>query len=200
VRAKSDHAKESGFMTKTRKLIPAAAVHFMAAAMALLSAASSVHAQSEYPTFYGTASVYVSFYPVDPPGPTSSFSASDVPATLTFYSTGYGSSSFWMDIMPSIDVPGMNFPFQEMMSGTLPGSAYTFAGGELGFSAYYDDTGTSITANMSIADPYNGGDYQVAFQGSTIPEPSSIVTLATGLAGMVVAGIYRRRLRRKPAA
>jgi hypothetical protein len=187
VRAKGDHAKESMLMTKTRNTIPSAAFHLMAAALALLSAASPAQAQYGTVTFYGGATETV----IEGDGSIiSPFSGS---ATLTLTSTNGG---LYMDILG----PGITYPFYEYVSGTIPGTGLGFAGGPGGYTASYDDTGTDITAGMSILD-FTGTEYQVTFQGSTLPEPSSIVTLATGIVGLATAGIYRRRrLRRKAAA
>jgi hypothetical protein len=82
-------------------------------------------------------------------------------------------------------------------------------------AGYPDETYFLLTGTLADGDPINvqilaldtnasivvvGSEEEVVFVGS-IPEPSSVVSLATGLAGMAVAGIYRRRrLRRKPAA
>jgi hypothetical protein len=186
-------------MMKTRRLIPTTALTFLAATLAFLSAAAPAGAQSGDYTYHGMSSVTVS------EGPSTLFTASDVPATITFVPEPFGGT--WMYINPDVSIPGQAFAFMESMPDDFDGSGsdYTFAGGRGGFSAYYDIIGTDIVAE--ITRNYSGGipgpdlmTFDVTFQGSTIPEPSSIVTLATGIAGLAVAGAYQRqRLRRKAA-
>jgi hypothetical protein len=181
-------------MTKTRKPIPAAALRFMVAALAILSAISlprSSYAQVESQTWTGDGSVLTLDFTYGPQGPDETGSIENIsPATLTL--------TYVDDAILTITINDYSLTGPILYDPFAAGSASMMGfgsgpGGGISIGSF-DMTSSGVVADLLLYDlnVFGTGDvYQVQF--NTVPEPSSIVLAVTGALTVSALAWMRRR-------
>ncbi len=184
----------------------------MIAVLALLSAVAlprSSYAQftPECLTVQGAASVEATVYQNGENGPTTSYYLSSGATTLDLTYQD-GDLTMTINAQPPYGFASYDFTMNEGGSPFTPpftltsGSGSFFVGGPDGSTGdYFISSDGSVVADMLFYFPDADGSlsYQVLFQGSTIPEPSSIVQAAIAAVVLIGVAVWRLRSQGRPS-